>query len=83
MKDAPHILLVNPYVWDFSAFDLWSKPLGMLYLAAVLRDNGYRVHWLDCLDVYFPGVRSFFPSPDVGASASEIIIGNVCPSPRS
>ena len=58
MEDGPSILLINPYVRDFSAFDLWSKPLGLLYLAAVLRDNGYRVHLLDCLDAHFPGTET-------------------------
>lgn len=66
MKDGPHILLVNPYIWDFSAFDLWSKPLGLLYLAAVLRANGYRVHLLDCLDVRFPGAETYLPPPRRG-----------------
>ncbi|MCU0578394.1 MAG: B12-binding domain-containing radical SAM protein [Desulfobacterota bacterium] len=67
MKDGPLILLVNPYIHDFSAFDLWSKPLGLLYLAAVLRENGYRVHLLDCLDVHFPGAERFLPAPRRGA----------------
>jgi radical SAM superfamily enzyme YgiQ (UPF0313 family) len=62
MTDGPHILLVNPHIRDFTAFDLWSKPLGLLYLAAVLRADGYRVHLLDCLDVDFPGAGAI-PSP--------------------
>jgi len=57
---------VNPYIRDFSAFDLWSKPLGLLYLAAVLRENGYRIHWLDCLDVHFPWAGSALPRPRRG-----------------
>jgi radical SAM superfamily enzyme YgiQ (UPF0313 family) len=64
MDDRPSILLINPPLWDFSAFDLWAKPLGLLYLAAALRAGGYRVHWLDALDPHFPGAReSFSPSP--------------------
>ncbi|MBI5584338.1 MAG: B12-binding domain-containing radical SAM protein [Deltaproteobacteria bacterium] len=66
MKTGPHILLVNPYIRDFSAFDLWSKPLGLLYLAAVLRADGYRVHWLDCLDVHFPGAGTILTPPRRG-----------------
>jgi len=57
---SPHILLINPYIWDFTAFDLWAKPLGLLYLAGVLRNNGYQVHLLDCLDVHFKGTE-FLP----------------------
>ena len=54
-------MLINPPLWDFSAFDLWAKPLGLLYLAATLRANGYRVHWLDVLDPHFPQARDLFP----------------------
>ena len=61
MKDRPSILLINPPLWDFSAFDLWAKPLGLLYLASTLRANGYRVHWLDALDPYFPQAQALFP----------------------
>lgn len=44
-----HALLVNPWIYDFAAFNLWIEPLGLLILAAALRDNGYRVTVLDCL----------------------------------
>ena len=33
----PRILLVNPPIHDFSAFDFWSKPYGMLRVAGFLR----------------------------------------------
>jgi radical SAM superfamily enzyme YgiQ (UPF0313 family) len=42
-------LLVNPWVYDFAAYDLWAKPLGLLYLGAMLRQNGCRVDLIDCL----------------------------------
>ncbi|MCX5908214.1 MAG: hypothetical protein NTY64_13800 [Deltaproteobacteria bacterium] len=41
--------MVNPWVHDFSAYDLWTKPLGLLYLASILRAQGYAVSLLDCL----------------------------------
>ncbi len=63
MSSAPHILLINPYIQDFTAFDLWAKPLGLLYLAGTLRANGYQVHLLDCLDVHFKGTETLSPSP--------------------
>ncbi|MEW6186809.1 MAG: radical SAM protein [Thermodesulfobacteriota bacterium] len=50
------ILLINPYIHDFTAYDLWAKPLGLLYLAGVLRANGYRIHLLDGLDIHFQGI---------------------------
>jgi len=62
MSPTPDILLINPYIWDFTAFDLWAKPLGLLYLAGTLRSNGYQVHLLDCLDIHFKGTENI-PSP--------------------
>ena len=44
------ILLINPWIYDFAAYDLWAEPLGLLYLAAILRHSGYQVTLLDCLD---------------------------------
>ncbi|UCG14579.1 MAG: cobalamin-dependent protein [Deltaproteobacteria bacterium] len=51
-KKIPNILLVNPWIYDFAAYDLWSKPLGLLLLAGFLRDFGYNLRLLDCLDVH-------------------------------
>jgi radical SAM superfamily enzyme YgiQ (UPF0313 family) len=44
------ILLINPWIHDFAAHDLWSKPLGLLYIAGFLRDRGFNVHLIDCMD---------------------------------
>lgn len=43
------ILLINPWAYDFTAYDLWCKPLGLLYLGAHLRRLGFRVTLCDCL----------------------------------
>jgi len=51
---APHILLVNPWIHDFAAYDFWAKPLGLLTLGGILRDHGARVSCLDCLDRFHP-----------------------------
>ncbi len=53
-SDPPHILCVNPWIHDFAAFDFWAKPLGLLSLAAILRENGLRVSFLDCLNRFHP-----------------------------
>ncbi len=63
MSPAPHVLLINPTLWDFTAFDLWAKPLGLLYLAGTLRANGYRVDLLDCLDIHFKRAERLNPPP--------------------
>jgi len=47
---SPHILLINPWITDFAAYNLWVKPLGLLYIASLLRENGFRVTLIDCLD---------------------------------
>ncbi len=52
----PHLLLINPWIYDFAAFDLWMKPVGLLYLAGYLRRHGYAVHLIDCLDRYNPAL---------------------------
>ncbi|MBD3276632.1 MAG: radical SAM protein, partial [Candidatus Marinimicrobia bacterium] len=56
-RTLKNILLVNPWIYDFAAYDLWIKPLGLLYVAASLRRNGYRVQLIDCLDRNHPEMR--------------------------
>jgi len=51
---SKNILLINPWIHDFAAYDLWLKPLGLLYLGGLLRQNGHQVHFIDCLDPYHP-----------------------------
>lgn len=53
-SDTPHILLVNPWIHDFAAYDFWAKPIGLLTLASILRYHGFRVTYMDCLDRYHP-----------------------------
>jgi radical SAM superfamily enzyme YgiQ (UPF0313 family) len=35
----PRILLVNPPIYDFAAYDFWLKPYGLLSIAGYLRDK--------------------------------------------
>jgi len=44
-----NILGVNPPVQDFAFFDLWAKPLGLLYILETLRQQGNNVALLDCI----------------------------------
>lgn len=53
-RSAPHILLVNPWIHDFAAYDFWARPLGLLTLGAILRAQGMGVAYLDCLDRFHP-----------------------------
>ncbi|MBW2312426.1 MAG: radical SAM protein [Deltaproteobacteria bacterium] len=50
----PTVLLVNPWIYDFAAYDLWAKPMGLLYLASRLRESGLSVYLIDCLNVHHP-----------------------------
>jgi len=44
------VLLVQPWVHDFAAFDLWMRPLAWLQLAARLLHCGVEVDLVDALD---------------------------------
>lgn len=50
------ILLINPWIHDFAAYDFWIKPLGLLYLGGLLRKNNHQVDFIDCLDPYHPAM---------------------------
>jgi radical SAM superfamily enzyme YgiQ (UPF0313 family) len=46
---APHILLINPWITDFAAYNFWIKPHGLLSMASLLTKNGFKVTFIDCL----------------------------------
>jgi pyruvate-formate lyase-activating enzyme len=52
----PRILLVNPPIYDFSAYDFWLKPYGMLRVAGFLRGQAEfsLFDFLDRLDARVP-----------------------------
>jgi radical SAM superfamily enzyme YgiQ (UPF0313 family) len=52
MRHKPHILLFNPWVTDFAAYNFWIKPLGLLHIASLLREYGFKITLIDCLDFY-------------------------------
>jgi radical SAM superfamily enzyme YgiQ (UPF0313 family) len=54
-----NILLINPWIYDFAAYDFWLAPLGLLSLAALLRKNGHAIQMIDCLRG--PSPLSTFP----------------------
>ena len=47
--EGKKILGVNPPVHDFAFFDLWAKPLGLLYILGKLRDIGNDIFLVDCI----------------------------------
>lgn len=52
------VLLVNPYIYDVSAYDYWLKPVGLLYIATALEKSGVEVRLLDLLDRHLPSVNA-------------------------
>lgn len=62
-SDRPQALLIRPWIEDFSAFDLWMRPLGSLRLATILRRLGIEVGLLDCLDRRSPLLEGLPPPP--------------------
>jgi radical SAM superfamily enzyme YgiQ (UPF0313 family) len=63
-SNAPRILCINPWIHDFAAYDFWAKPLGLLYIAGLLREHGFRVSYIDCLDRFHPKMTHRHLSPD-------------------
>jgi radical SAM superfamily enzyme YgiQ (UPF0313 family) len=57
-KNGKDLLLINPWVYDFAAYDLWAKPLGLLSLASLLKKNGWKIEYIDCLDVHHPVLKT-------------------------
>ncbi|MDD5773301.1 MAG: radical SAM protein [bacterium] len=53
------VLLVNPYIHDFAAFDLWAKPLGLLKIAGFLKELKCEISLIDCLDRLDPSLNEF------------------------
>jgi hypothetical protein len=65
-EGSGRILLVNPWIVDFAAYDFWIKPLGLLMLGSLLNRSGYTVNLLDCMDRRHPvlsGISQTVSSP--------------------
>jgi len=50
VKHTPRILLLNPWITDFAAYNFWIKPLGLLSIGSLLRESGFRATLVDCLN---------------------------------
>lgn len=48
------VLLINPWICDFAAYDLWLKPWGLLKISSILKNSGKEVHFVDALDRHHP-----------------------------
>lgn len=45
-----NILAINPWIYDFAAYDFWLKPYGFLVILNYLKENGVNIDYIDCLD---------------------------------
>lgn len=52
-------LLVNPWIYDFKAFDFWNKPLGLMIVSSILKEYGFQADLIDCMDRASP----YFKTP--------------------
>jgi radical SAM superfamily enzyme YgiQ (UPF0313 family) len=61
------VLCIHPWIVDFAAYNTWIEPLGLLTVAAVLREAGHQVTLIDCLDRHHPAVAALVPRSTDGA----------------
>lgn len=59
--DGPRILGINPWIHDFAAFNVWSRPVGLLACLDMMRSAGASVALMDCLDRTWADVK--WPKP--------------------
>lgn len=64
-------LLINPWIYDFAAYDLWSKPIGLLTIASHLKNTGWDISLIDCLDRFDHELEQY-----LGKSAHTTTFGN-------
>jgi len=64
----PRILLINPWIHDFAAYNLWARPLGLLKVAEYLSAFEADILFLDCTDSFKPNAYG------IGKYRSEIIV---------
>ena len=45
-----NVLAINPWIYDFAAYDFWLKPYGFLVILSYLKNAGVTIDYVDCLD---------------------------------
>ncbi len=45
------ILLINPWIYDFAAVNMWARPLGLLKVAEFLSQFNVKLRLIDCMDI--------------------------------
>ncbi|MDP8219527.1 MAG: B12-binding domain-containing radical SAM protein [Candidatus Theseobacter exili] len=44
------IIVINPWIYDFAAYDCWVRPFGPLRIVAGLKERGLSVRFIDCMN---------------------------------
>jgi radical SAM superfamily enzyme YgiQ (UPF0313 family) len=80
MPSKKNILLINPWIYDFTAYDFWLKPLGLLYIAALLiTHTDFTLSFIDCLDRYHPSLTKMIRTKQDGRGS---FLKEEVPKPR-
>ncbi len=79
--NKPVIWFINPWITDFTAFDLYSKPLGLLYLSAFLRKQPIDTFFLDFTDRYHPEMIKQFGNPKSKKFGTGPYFSQIIPKP--
>ncbi len=45
-------LLINPWIYDFAAYNFWARPLGLLKVAEFLSQFNLKLFFIDCCDSF-------------------------------
>ncbi|MEM7816938.1 MAG: B12-binding domain-containing radical SAM protein [Candidatus Aenigmatarchaeota archaeon] len=45
-----NILAINPWIYDFAAYDFWLKPYGFLVMLTYLKNKKINIDYFDCLE---------------------------------
>src|SRR2546429_5926537 len=49
-------LLINPPVYDAQYWARWSQPAGLLRIATLLKEKGYQIDFVDCMETDDRGI---------------------------
>ena len=70
MPVKKNILLINPWIFDFTAYDFWLKPLGLLIIASFLKRCGnFHLSYIDCVDRHHPSLNKRMQTKEDGRGA--------------
>lgn len=72
------VLLINPWIHDYAAYDLWCKPLALLAAGTWLRQAGVEVRMIDCLDRFHPRLLKEKPEGWITKQSDDFFCGKFC-----